>query len=145
MTSKLRAPRLSWRPLHLTSTYNMNVQMVDSLAALLAIVDYDTKTLATLFLADLASNVQHVAENVLLVLTCCGQLHQSIALLGDDQNMRRSLRVDITKSVAELIVVDLLGIPLTRQDLVEDRWGAGAVLVAGLILGGCLLGRFHFV
>ena len=119
--------------------------MVDSLAALLPIVDDYPKSFRTLFLADLASNVQHMAENVLLVLTCGGQLHQSIALLGDDQNMRRSLRVDITKSVAELIVVDLLGIPLTRQDLVEDRWGAGAVLVAGLILGGCLLGRFHFV
>lgn len=119
--------------------------MVDSLAALLPIVDYDTKSFRTLFLADLPSNVQHMTENVLLVLTCCGQLHQSIALLGDDQNVRGSLRVDITKGVAELIIVDLFGIPLTRENLVEHRRRTGTVLVAGLILGGCLLGRFHFV
>ena len=119
--------------------------MVDSLAALLPIVDDDTKSLRTLFLADLASNVQHMTENVLLVLACCGQLHKSIALLWDDQNVRRSLRVDITKGVAELIVVDFFGIPLTRENLVENGRWPGTVLVAGLILGSCLLGRFHFV
>ena len=51
----------------------------------------------------------------------CGRLLQSAdMLLGNDQHMRRRLRVDVFKSVDVLIFIDFFGRYLTSDDAAEQ-------------------------
>lgn len=125
----------------MTTAHYMNVEMVHALGTILAIVDNDPESVRALLSAEVLGHVHHVPNQGLLVLPCLGKLRQTIPVFGNNQKVDRRLRIDVPKSNANVVVVDLVGRNVSRQDLVENR-GRGSV-ASGVVLGG-FLGLFNF-
>ena len=127
------------RPASTTRTYN--VEMVYALCAIRSVVDHDPESARTLLLAQHLGHVHHVAEKGLLVLPCLGKLCQAVTVFGNDQEMDGGLWRHVPKGDAQIVVVDLVGRNVSRQDLVENGW-RGTVSGAA---GSGLLGLLDFV
>lgn len=101
------------------TTQNMQVEMVDSLSALVAGVDDGAKSVGeTLFSSDFCSDEDEMPKKGLMGL-------QSVRLRGDvslrdQENMRGSDGVEIAKGEAEVVLIDLRGGNLARDNATED-------------------------
>lgn len=111
--------RLAWGPRHGPSTKQMNVDMIDGLAAILPGVDDRAVALGQPFGARnlCRSPVQMSEETVVLFL---GVGDGGNVLAGHDENVHRCLRLDIRKSVALVVLVDRLGRNGSIDDLAEN-------------------------
>ena len=118
MSSKCR---LSWRPIHLATAQNMDVQVVHRLTTVFAVIDYDAIAfLKPFFLGNLLRSVHQVTENALLVLTCMLQLGKAVAEFWDNQYVSRSLGVDVPESQALVVLMNDISWDFLCDDLVED-------------------------
>jgi len=123
------ASALTRRPLHLPSAHNMNVQMVDTLCAILAIVDDETESFRTQFLALHLGDVNEMAQNGLLIFAHLGQLRETVAVFGNDEEVHGRLGIDVPEGQALIVFVDLVRGPFAGQELVEDGGRSGAIPV----------------
>ena len=95
------------------------MQVVHALRAVHAVVYDHTEPLRTLRLADLGGGVHEVAKYVLLIVACEGELRESVAILGDEDDVRGRRGGDVAECEAEIVLVHL-----GRGDGAVD-WGKG--------------------
>ena len=122
----------------------MDVQVVDALASLNAVVDDDPEPLVQLLLLrDLLRGVQEVAEELFVTLLRLAELRQAAADLGDDQKVGLCLGRDVPERQAQVILVDDVAGNLLGDDLIEDGGFAavGHALEVRLDRGGLLVAR----
>jgi len=97
----------------------MEVKMIDGLAAVFAGVDDDTIAFAEAFVAgNRGGCIQEMAEQVAVVSGCV--VERGEVFTGNDENVDRRDRMNVGEGVAELVLVDGSGGNGTFGDLAED-------------------------
>src|SRR5688572_11168971 len=108
----------SGRPHHLASTEEVQMDMEDRLPGVLAVVEHEAVAARQpLLFCKLTCNVDQVSDQRLVRLLHV--LDPIDRLLGNDQDVRRSLRIDVAEREAAIILVDDLGRDLAIDDLAE--------------------------
>ena len=74
----------------------MQVEVVDALGAVLAIIDHDAKSIGTFLLAHTLRHVHQMPQHILLILAGIAQLRQPVAILGNHDDVNRGLGLDVT-------------------------------------------------
>ena len=116
-------------PGELLAADDVDVEVVDGLAAELAVVDDDPVTVVEALLGcDLCGGEHEVAEDVLVVVLGQRQLGDSLA--GDDEKVGGRNRVDVAEGHAQVVLKDDVCRDLLGQDLVKDG-------LLGQVGGGC--------
>lgn len=117
--------------------------MVDTLGAVLAIIDRDPEPAGTFLLCQLLGHVHQMPQQVLLVLSRLGQLRQPIPCLGNDEEMDGRLGGNVAKGQADVVLVDDVSGDFPGKDPVKN---GGRVSVACSSCGGRRqLSLFNFV
>ena len=95
-----RSFSLSAIPSHLPAAHDVDVQVVDRLRAVLAVVDHGAEAGAAqpLVVGDLLRDEHEVSQQHLLVLAHETQLAESVPRLGDHEEVDRGLRVHLSAS-----------------------------------------------
>jgi len=98
--------------------------VVDGLTSFLAVVDHVPTPLRTKLAPDLRCHEHEVTEAFLCLLAADlllspGELRD--LELGDDEDVRRSNRVDVAEGEALVILVDLVASDLSSSHLTKDR------------------------
>ena len=97
----------------------MEVKMIDGLAAVFAGVDDYAIALAEAFVAgNRGGCIQEMAEQVAVVSGCV--VERGEVFTGNDENVDRRDRMNVGEGVAELVLVDGSGGNGTFGDLAED-------------------------
>ena len=110
---------LSRRPSARASAQQVNVEMIDGLAAVLAGVDHHPIALGeALGAGDLGRGPQQVSEQRAVTLHALGQRGDMFA--GRDQHMHRRLRMKVREGVALLVLVDGRGGDASVNDLAKE-------------------------
>ena len=105
----------------MSTTHHVDVEVVNGLGSVLAVVDDETKAvLQALLSGDLLGDEHKVAYEVLLVLSHLADLAESIPVLGDDQEVCGSLATDVPESHAPVIFEENLRRNLLAGDPVEN-------------------------
>ena len=103
------------------TTDDVNVEMVDTLTAVLTIVDDNTvASLETLLLGNLSRDHHAVAQKLLVFICGKDQLAKSLSVLGDDQEVSLGYRIDISESHDCVIFVNNCCWDLLGSNLIED-------------------------
>lgn len=93
--------------------------MEDGLAGFFTIIDYEPEIISmSFFPGDTSGNQQQMAEQVFISFFGVG--HPGYCLPGDDQDMHRSLRVDITESDALIIFMYDIGRNIAVEYLAKN-------------------------
>ena len=109
-------------PHHLPAAENVDVQVVHRLGTILAIVDHKPEAAAALLTTDFCSHTHHVPEQGAVLLGVgVPNLSEARPVLGNEEHVRGSLRVNVSERVAQVVLVHRRGRDLLGQDLVEDR------------------------
>ena len=114
------------RPRHVTAGQHMEMQVLDSLAGLIAAVVDDAVALCAQLTAQLGDDGEAVGHHSLVALVDLGGAADM--LLGHHQEMHGSLRLDVVKGVAQLVLVQLLAGDLPVNDGAEQ-----AVILHGFV------------
>lgn len=97
------------------------------------VVDDKTEALVELLLAsDLGGRDQEVAENLLVALLRLGELRETVARLGDEDDVHGALRRDVAERQHLVVLEDNLGRDVLGDDLVEDGRLAGLRVLLGV-------------
>ena len=102
------------RPGHITAGEHMEMQMEHALSRLFANIGDHAETFQPHVLCNFGNHFKAVRYDCTV-----GGIHRSDRLdmlLGDDQKMRRCLRVDVVKGIALLVLIDFFSreFPLRR-------------------------------
>lgn len=110
---------LSRRPGHVAAAEQVEVKMVDGLAAVLTGVDDDTIALVEpVHACELGCGREQMAEKRGLFRRGLGL--RGDVLLGDDEQVGPSLRLDVRKPDAEFVFVHTVRRDLSIQDLAKQ-------------------------
>ena len=96
----------------------MEVQVMDTLSGLLTNIGDNAVAVQTQLLGDLGNDGEDVSYYSGVILGYFS--HGGNMGLGDDQEVRGSLRIDVIKGKADLVLVDFVGRDLTFGDLAEQ-------------------------
>ena len=111
---------LSRRPVQGSAAEEVNVQVIDRLAAVSAAVDDGAISVRqTELLGDFLCCEQQVSEQRLIRVLSRREIGQ--LLFRDHQHMRRSLRRDVMKRQAKIVFMDDLGWDFFVDDPLKDR------------------------
>lgn len=109
---------LAWRPAHSASTQQMQMKMMDRLPAILPGIDNHAISLAQLLRPrQIGRSHQKMSQKRFMLGKCLGL--RSKVLSGNDQQVNRSLGIDIRKRNAELVLIDTLCRDVTGENLAE--------------------------
>lgn len=108
------------RPVECSSAKDVNVQVIDRLAAISATIDDGAVSVRqTKLLGDFLRGQQQVPQQSLILTRSCREVCQFF--FGDHQHMRRSLRRDVMKCQAQIIFMDDLSRDFPIEDPFENR------------------------
>ena len=108
--------------MHLPSSQQMQMQMIDSLSAVGAGVDHQAKTIVEMLqLSDFIRCEEEFAQK--LSLSRGRMSERSEVLLGDDQDMHRCLWVDVREREHMVVLVEACDRDHTAGDLAEEAIG----------------------
>jgi hypothetical protein len=104
----------------LSSAQKMDVQMKNGLAAVIVRIDHDAVSFfgKTLTASDLGGGQKQLAERFPVALSRL--VERGNVLARDQQNMRRSLRVDVVKSHAKIVFVNFFRRNIARNDFAKN-------------------------
>ena len=95
--------------------------MGDSLPGILPVVDHDSVALVQFFgFGDLGGGEQEFPEDGFVVQLGSGEPGESVFVLGDDEDVDRSNRSDVSEGEDVLIFVDDVGRDLLVDEFVEN-------------------------
>lgn len=116
---------LSRRPQHLPSTEHVNVQVVDRLGPVSAVVDHQPESVSALLFAHLTGNKEQVAQHVLLRFRRLAQLRQAstIGVFGNDEDVRRGAGIHVAKGQRHVVFVHLGAGNFPRHEFVKNSAG----------------------
>jgi hypothetical protein len=103
------------------------MQVGNTLGSVTSVVDDNTKSIGTVLLSDLLSNKHEVADELFLILLHTAETDKPILLARNDQRMKGSLRVDISKAIGSIVFVNHLAGDFLAQKLVKYGWDIGQV------------------
>ncbi len=89
----------------MASTQQMKMEMVDRLSAIIPGIDDDAISLVEVMLPGQLSSCSHQVPEQRFML-CNGLRLRCDMFLRDNEQMRRSLRIDIRKAYAELVLIN---------------------------------------
>ena len=141
-TCPTESPR---RPMECSAAEEVNVQVIDRLAAVSAAVDDGAISVRqTELLGHFLRRQQQVAEQGLIVRLSSSEVGN--LLLGDHQHMRRSLRRDVVKRQTQLVFMDDLGWDFFVDDPLKDgrHRRLGSLFVGQLGTRGTVSNRLSF-
>ena len=107
----------------------MDVQVKNSLAALLAGVDDGTPTLQVFLARHMGSLEQKMTQQFRITIRGCRQALDR--LLGNNENMHRSQRADVPKSQTAAVFVHNLSGNLAADDFAKDGLWHWATMQSG--------------
>lgn len=109
------------RPCHLSTPYDMQMQMVYALGTIRPIIDYNPKSFLpqSFLLCDWLSRIQKMTKQALVTLICIWKPCQSTTLFWNQEEVHRTLGLNITKREALVIFVDYLGRNFLIDNLVK--------------------------
>ena len=119
----------SRRPIHLSPTQNMQMQMINTLRPLLSIIHHNPKSIGTMLFSQLSRDDHQTSQNPFMAFRLFRRhgstpnLCQSLTYFGNDQNVRRCLGCNITKGKNVIIFVDFVGGPFPGKDFI--KYGIG--------------------
>lgn len=113
--------------------------MLDTLRTIAAVIDNNTVTIRTFLVGDLRRHEQQVTENAFMRCVRFRQTRQAVLPLGNAQNMRRRLRIDVAKAKRRVVLINDIRRNVAAQQFVEN----GRTIVIRLL--GRLLGLLDFV
>jgi len=111
----------AWWPCELLPSNEVDVQVVNGLAAMLALVHHQTVALfQALLLGNTGSSYHHMSQYCCMLLLRCGDASQPVTLLGNDDDVHCSCWSDVSEGIHRVIVVDLGGWDVAIKNLLED-------------------------
>mmetsp|Transcript_5823 Transcript_5823/g.8817 ORF Transcript_5823/g.8817 Transcript_5823/m.8817 type:complete len:238 (+) Transcript_5823:19-732(+) len=113
--------KLSWWPVHLPASNDMNMQMEYLLSSNFTIIYHNSIALEVVSFGNFGCHHHEMPENASVLLCSIAEAGQRLALLGDDQDVGGALGVDIPEGQALVILMHNGGRNLLSNDLVEDR------------------------
>ena len=123
--------RLTGRPGHIAPAQNMEVQVEHGLARLLADVGDDAVAVHTQLLRHLGDDLEDVGHHG--AVFGGDSSGGSDVGLGNHQEVSRSLRVNVVKGEALLILVDFVGRNVAGNNLAEQTIGHGGTSFVCLV------------
>jgi len=113
-------------PSELLSPNDVNVEVVDGLAAVLAVVHHETATIAVqaLLARHLGGHKHEVTQDRLVLRGRLGEPRQARPLLWDHKQVHGPLGQNIAEGQGLVVLVNLCARDFTGDDLVEDRRGS---------------------
>ena len=109
----------AWRPGHVSPSQQMHVEVADGLAAVGACVDDESVARCKLLLlGDLGGGDEELAEQFGLLGGGVGE--RAEVLLGDDENVRWGLRVDVGEGEQVFVLEEMLDGDGSGGDVAEE-------------------------
>lgn len=114
--------RLTWGPGHMPAAEQMQMQMMHRLSAVVSGVDHYAITILELLAARKVSCGGHQMTKQRLVFRHRLRLGCDV-LFGNNEKVGRSLRINVGKSDAKLVLVDTICRYISSDDLAEKTFG----------------------
>ena len=118
--SKNRLGRLAWRPLELSTSKKVEMEVGNGFATVGAVVDDDAEAIfgVALLAGNVANLKEEVPEKVLVILL--GEGNTGERLFGNEEEMNGRLGRDVAEAEALVIFVNNVGGNFTGDDFFEE-------------------------